>query len=194
MPRVLARPHLEHDAADAPDVDLGRVALFLGVGRLGRHPKHGALHPGKRGRLELVRPLRNPEVGDLAVARALYEDIVALHILRPTQSRNHVLNKLMATYSVQYTLLVQISQAVEDLRREGFRDVFAKCTELPYTAPDRASGDVLKKAVENVDQLPELAIAEPSHSHCKHSWRRLKAKVLNHVRMLQLLQRVAFRP
>jgi hypothetical protein len=103
-------------------------------------------------------------------------------------------NKSMVTHSVQYPLLVQIGQAVKDLRREGLRDVLAKCAELPYTAPNRASGDVLKEAAENVDQLPELAIAEPSHPHGKHFWRRLKAKVLNHVRMLQLLQRVAFRP
>jgi hypothetical protein len=56
----------------------------------------------------------------------------------------------MATHSVQYPLLVQISQTVKDLRREGLRDVLAKCAELPYTAPDGASGDVLKEAVESV--------------------------------------------
>ena len=79
-PGSAARPHLQHDTPDTPDIDLEIVSLLLCLDDFWRHPKDGALHSSMRTAV-VVRPFRYSKVRYLTNTRCLDEDVVCLQVL-----------------------------------------------------------------------------------------------------------------
>lgn len=81
-PRPLTSPHLEHDAADTPDVNLGVVPLLVRVDDFRSHPEDSTLHRSVRARhVDVVCSFRDTKVRDLADTSGLHQDVVCFHVL-----------------------------------------------------------------------------------------------------------------
>ena len=77
-PWPLSRPHFEHNAANAPDVDLGIVSFLFGIDDLRCHPKDGSLHRSvSADHVDIVRPLRDSKTRYFTKSELLLdEDVV----------------------------------------------------------------------------------------------------------------------
>lgn len=88
IPRSHTSPHLKHNTTDTPDINLRVITLLLRVDNLGRHPKDGALHRSIRSsEVDVVSPLRDTKVRNLADTRSLHKNIIGFEILDENKNR-----------------------------------------------------------------------------------------------------------